>query len=126
MSEHIPPMPTRFRTVQLAYAEMISAVQEIIAGTKLTPQMALMLAFIGDQIMTPADIRRYGYFIGTSLTYSLHQLERDSLIERIDQCVSADRRRRPVKLTEAGRRIAAALRTNLATANRVASSEVAA
>ena len=114
MNEPMPPMPTRFRTIQLAYADTISAAQDVISGTGLTPQMALLLAFLGDQIMSPADIQRYGYFIGTSLTYSLDRLALDHLIERIDGLVSSDRRRRPVKLTPVGRRIAASIRSHLA------------
>jgi DNA-binding MarR family transcriptional regulator len=111
MNEPMPPMPTRFRTVQLAYADMISAVQDVICGTGLTPQMALILAFVGDQIMSPVDIRRYGYFIGTSLTYSLEQLAADHLIERVE---GETRRHRPIKLTPVGRRIAASIRVHLA------------
>jgi DNA-binding MarR family transcriptional regulator len=111
MNEPMPPMPTRFHATQLAYARMISAVQDIICGTNLTPQMALILAFVGDQIMSPADIRRYGYFIGTSLTYSLEQLTADHLIERVE---GQSRRHRPVKLTPVGRRIAASIRIKLA------------
>lgn len=116
MIEALPPMPSRYLLTQLAYAKMISDVQDLTIGTKLTPAMALMLAFVGDQVMTRTEIHRYGYFIGTNLTYSLEQLEKDRLIERLDGCVSADRRRRPVKLTEAGRGIALALRRNLAMA----------
>jgi DNA-binding MarR family transcriptional regulator len=112
--ESMPPMPTRFRQVQLAYANMISAVQDVVCGTRLAPQAALILAFVGDQIMSPADIRRYGYFIGTSLTYSLDLLADDRLIERVDGLVSSDRRRRPIKLTPVGRRIAASIRSHLA------------
>jgi DNA-binding MarR family transcriptional regulator len=114
MNEPLPPMPTRFRTVQLAYADMISAAQEIVSGTRLTPPMGLILAFLGDQTMSPADIRRYGYFIGTSLTYSLDRLEEDDRIERLDGLVSSDRRRRPVKLTRRGLHMAASIRINLA------------
>ena len=111
MNEPMPPMPARFNQVQLAYARMISAVQDIICRTKLTPQMALILAFVGDQIMSPADIRRYGYFIGTSLTYSLEQLAADHLIERVE---GKTRKHRPIKLTPVGRRVAASIRVHLA------------
>jgi DNA-binding MarR family transcriptional regulator len=121
-ADAMPAMPTHYRATQIAYAQIIAQVQELIIGTRLTPQMALALAFIGDQIITPIDIKRYGYFIGTNMSYGLNQLESDGLIERVDQCVSADRRRRPVKLTAAGRRIAIALRSNLAAANRAIAS----
>ena len=114
MNEPMPQMPTRLLATQLAYSQMILAVQNIVCCTKLSPRMALIIAFLGDQIMSPADIQRYGYFIGTSLTYNLDQLEKDHLIERINGLVSSDRRRRPVKLTLAGRRMAASIRIILA------------
>ena len=128
MNEPMPPMPTRLLATQLAYAQMILTVQNIVCGTNLSPQMALIIAFLGDQIMSPADIKRYGYFIGTSLTYNLDQLEDDHLIERIDGQFSSDRRRRPVKLTPVGRRMAASMRIILAKAAqaKVDTAEVAA
>jgi len=121
IDQPMPAMPAHFRATQIAYAAMIAKVQKLIAGTRLTPQMALMLAFIGDQVISPADIQRYGYFIGTNVGYNLKELERDSMIERVPGLVSADRRRRPVKLTPAGRRIAAALRFALAKPDRATS-----
>jgi DNA-binding MarR family transcriptional regulator len=104
IDEPMPAMPAHFRATQIAYAAMIAKVQKLIAGTRLTPQMALMLAFIGDQVISPADIQRYGYFIGANVGYNLKELERDSMIERVPGLVSADRRRRPVKLRDSTQR----------------------
>lgn len=114
ISEPMPPMPSRFLVTQLAYAKMITEVHDIVRGTSLTPQMALLVAFLGEQVMTRKIIHHCGYFIGTNLTYTLAELERSQLIERLNGAVSDDARKRPIRLTDAGRKLALAIRTRLA------------
>jgi DNA-binding MarR family transcriptional regulator len=87
--------------IQTAYFDLMRAVSDI--APDLSPDIALMLALIGDQTLTPTEIMRRKYFNGTNMSYSLVLLEKAGFIIRSS---APDRRKRPVTLTRKGMAIA--------------------
>lgn len=89
------------RAIQTAYFDLMRAVSDI--APELSPDLALMLAFIGDETLTPTEIKRRKYFHGRNPTYGLAFLEKAGFITRSS---APDRRKRPVTLTRKGMAIA--------------------
>lgn len=109
-AEEMPPMPARYQAVTAAYAEMLAAVREAAGRTGLTPQIAMVLATIGDKSISVAELRRGRYFVTTNTSYFVRELADRELIEKGR---GLDLRLRPIKLTPKGREIAIAIRKKL-------------
>jgi DNA-binding MarR family transcriptional regulator len=87
--------------IKTAYLDLMSFVEKIAPA--MSPELALMLAFIGDETLTPTEIKRRKYYTGTNPTYNLYRLEKAGFITRSS---TPDRRKRPVTLTRKGMAIA--------------------
>ena len=112
MPNPIPDLPASVLSIQATYAEMIREVQSGLSkfydGHPITPQMAILIACIGDQTLRPSDLFRLGYFIGTNASYNLRTLESAGLIRRLP--VPGDRRQSLIALTHHGIELSASLR----------------
>lgn len=87
--------------IQTAYVNVLAKIQEM--APDVSPEFGLVLALVGGQTFTPAEIMRRKYYAGTNLTYGLKCLEKSGLIER---CSASDRRKKPLILTTKGRWLA--------------------
>lgn len=89
-------------SIQAAYTDLMNFIWSV--APEIAPDLALMMALIGDQTLTPTEIKRRKYFNGTNPTYSLHYLEKEGFIQR--SRIGEDRRKNTVTLTRKGREIA--------------------
>ena len=102
MSETMAPMPDHVQKVLLDYADLIQMVQCTVPRS-ITPHMALILAFVGNELISPSELLRRGYYIGTNCSYALKTLERLGLIT---DRPAKDKRSRLIELTSEGLEIA--------------------
>lgn len=107
----LPPLPVSVLAIQKAYAKMLSEIHSACWNLDIAPSMGMVVACLGDDTLTPAEIQRRGYFIGTNLTATLDKLEREYLIERVKK--ERDRRLNMVRLTLRGRTVAITIRLRM-------------
>lgn len=88
--------------IQAEYFDLMNRVAGVVP--EIAPDLALMIALIRDQILTPTEIKRRKYYNGTNPTYAFQTLEKEGFIER--SRVANDRRKNLVMLTRKGREIA--------------------
>jgi DNA-binding MarR family transcriptional regulator len=102
MNETMAPMPDHVQKILLEYADLIQVVQCAVPRS-ITPHMALILAFVGTELISPSELLRRGYYIGTNCTYALKTLERLGLIT---DRPAKDKRCKLIELTSEGLEIA--------------------
>jgi DNA-binding MarR family transcriptional regulator len=105
------PMPGHIAPILQAYEDLMEDVKEIIRN-ELSTSEALLLAFIGDRVMFPSDLRPYGCYFGTNASYTLRRLEDGDFIKFDSD--KRDRRRKILSLTPKGLDIAERIRQGLA------------
>ncbi len=108
--EAMTPMPDYVQKILLEYADLIQMVQCAVPRS-ITPHMALILAFVGNELISPSELLRRGYYIGTNCSYALKTLERLGLIT---DRPAKDKRSRLIELTSEGLEIAVKTRKVLA------------
>ena len=105
------PMPPHILDIQSNYASLINEVKEIIGDLGITPQSALMMAFIGEEKITICTMVVRQYLIGTNPNYTLQRLESSGFLVMADN--SADRRKRTISLTPKGIALSDKIRSKL-------------
>ncbi len=71
----------------------------------ITAVQALLLYNIGDQELTPGELRGRGYYLGSNVTYNLNKLIASGYIEKKGS--ARDRRSVNIRLTRVGKEICA-------------------
>jgi DNA-binding MarR family transcriptional regulator len=104
------PMPPHIPKILSAYDTLMEDVR-LLLKDDLPPAYALIIAAIGEEALTPKDIRRKKFYVGTNCSYALRLLElREYLTVKSDR---ADRRQKTVRLTEKGLGLAKKIRLSL-------------
>ena len=106
------PMPEFALAIQDSMAQLQRTMErtELPKGTpRLLPQMLFLIAAIGDQELTGAQIITRGYWHGRSITHPITFLEKSGLVER-----RKGERKLLFKLTESGLEISERIRKSLA------------
>ncbi len=108
------PMPPHIPKILSAYDTLMEEVSLLLKDELppvLPPAYALIIAAIGEEALTPKDIRRKKFYVGTNCSYALRLLElREYLTVKSDR---ADRRQKTVRLTEKGLGLAKKIRLSL-------------
>lgn len=108
----LPSMPANTLVIQQQYAWLYGRICDALSTFSdhltITPEAAMIVAFLGDREMTATEIKRAGYYIGTNTSYNLRKLEVEGLICRpVDK---KDRRLVRIVLTQSGLRLCVHLR----------------
>lgn len=111
----LPSMPASTLVIQQQYAWLYGRICDAL-GTfservTITPEAAMIVAFLGDREMTAIEIKRSGYYIGTNPSHNLRKLEVEGLIYRLTD--KKDRRLVRVALTQSGLKLCVYLRKHL-------------
>src|SRR5688572_25723102 len=115
------PMPSHIAPILQAYEDLMAEVKEIVRSevrNEISAAEALMLAFIGDSVLFPSDLKPYGYYYGTNAAHTLRLLEAGELIKL--ESDKRDKRRKILSLTPKGLSLAERIRQGLAKRERVA------
>jgi DNA-binding MarR family transcriptional regulator len=115
----LPPMPTEVRAIYSAYADLMIAVHSMARRHNVSPASILLIAFLGDQELTAAQLLNDNLPASTNLSYTLSVLENRGWVARSGSDVG-DRRKRLIRLTEDGLTICAAIRNELTFGQRAA------
>lgn len=105
------PINPHIIKIQSAYKKMLGATSYSGSSRQLPAQVMVLIACLGDQKLTPTNMARRGYWIGTNLSYTLSELEKRGLIVREQN--TADRRNVNISLSEAGLELCASIRIAL-------------
>ena len=108
-----PPMPPYVLRIMVEHAKLMDALREgPLEYSRLTPEVGLLLAYLGNGPAAPADLRRRGWWTGTNTAHPLKILEDLGFITKEQQ--SADRRKVLITLTELGEAMSRKIRLWLA------------
>jgi DNA-binding MarR family transcriptional regulator len=107
------PMPSYVFTVQSDYDKLIKNVEHQLKCGKhdLTPAAALLIAFLGDSMLTMTEMVKLKYYIGYNPVYNIRHLEQGEYITR--EPVKYDKRKIAIVLTAKGRLLAEQIRKAL-------------
>lgn len=99
--------------IQSAYASLLEEVSEALTGNQsIIPQWGIVLLCIGEREMTPSQLRKSSYYVGTNIAYFTRQMKSAGLITEAHW--HGDRKVRPICLTEKGLAIAEKIRAHFA------------
>lgn len=106
-------MPTEVLDLHRKYEALHNKVNDALAefDHRLQPDYAIAMAFIGEQKLVLADVRRRKYYIGTNSSYMLRILQKAGYVEKSPSLT--DERSKLVSLTEKGLGIAGIVREAL-------------
>lgn len=108
----IPPMPEHIVEIQARHCRLMEQIKRAVGNEGTTPSQAIMIMFIGDNIVKAGDIIRNGYYHGTNASYNLRMLEKSGYIERKEN--NGDRRQSLISLSPKGMDLCIRLRRSLA------------